>query len=64
MSFMGGGGEGRMGGELYRVCTGPGKPGNSWNLIIWLRDLESHDIFVQVMELNFWSLKVMNCHGI
>ena len=27
-----------------RVCTGPGKPGKSWNLIIWTPGLESHGI--------------------
>ena len=34
----------------YRVRTGPGKPGKSWNLIIWIPGLESHGILVQVME--------------
>ena len=33
-----------------RVRTGPGKPGKSWNLIIWIPGLESHGILVQVME--------------
>ena len=27
-----------------RVRTGPGKPGKSWNLIIWIPGLESHGI--------------------
>ena len=43
MSFMGGGEE-ELEGKLYMVCTGPGKPGKSWNLIIWIRGLESHEI--------------------
>ena len=25
-----------------RVRTGPGKPGKSWNLIIWIPGLETH----------------------
>ena len=29
---------------LFRVRTGPGKPGKSWNLIIWIPGLESHGI--------------------
>ena len=36
--------------SIYRVRTGPGKPGKSWNLIIWIPGLESHGICVQVME--------------
>ena len=35
---------------LDRVRTGPGKPGKSWNLIICIPGLESHGIFVRVME--------------
>ena len=31
--------------QKYRVRTGPGKPGKSWNLIIWIPGLESHGIF-------------------
>ena len=38
-------------GESYSmVRTGPGKPGKSWNLTICIPGLESHGIFVQVME--------------
>ena len=33
--------------SVDRVRTGPGK---SWNLIMWFPSLESHGIFVQVME--------------
>ena len=33
-----------------RVRTGPGKPGKSWNLIIWIPGLESHGILAQVLE--------------
>ena len=29
---------------MHRVRTGPGKPGKSWNLIIWIPRLESHGI--------------------
>ena len=29
---------------LYMVRTGPGKPGKSWNLIIWIPGLGSHGI--------------------
>ena len=36
--------------RMIRVRTGPGKPGKSWNLIIWIPGLESHGILVQVME--------------
>ena len=36
--------------SLYRVRTGPGKPGKSWNLIIWIPGLESHGILDQVLE--------------
>ena len=35
-----------------RVRTGPGKHGKSWNLIILIPGLESHGIFVQVMEFD------------
>ena len=36
---------------IYRVRTGPGKPGKSWNLLIWISGLESHGIFAQVMKV-------------
>ena len=33
-----------------RVSTGPGKPGKSWNLKIWIPGQESPGIFVEVLE--------------
>jgi len=35
---------------LLSVCTGPWKPGKSWNLKIWIPGLESPGIFVEVLE--------------
>jgi len=35
---------------FYRVCTGPWKPGKSWNLKIWIPGLERPGIFVEVPE--------------
>ena len=35
---------------MHRVRTGPGKPGKSWNFIIWIPGLESHGILAQVLE--------------
>ena len=43
----------------YRVRTGPGKPGKSWNLIIWIPGLESHGILAQVLEshgISCWQI--------
>jgi len=41
-----------------RVCTGPWKPGKSWNLKIWISDLESYGIFVEVLEsLGIWTYR-------
>ena len=50
---------------LYRVRTGPGKPGHLWNLIIWISGLESRGIFVRVMESygiwrKLWNLILAN----
>ena len=42
-----------------RVRTGPGKPGKSWNLIIWIPGLESHGILAQVLEshgISCWQI--------
>ena len=42
-----------------RVRTGPGKPGKSWNLIIWIPGLESHGILDQVLEshgISCWQI--------
>ena len=44
---------------LARVRTGPGKPGKSWNLIIWIPGLESHGILAQVLEshgISCWQI--------
>ena len=35
---------------LNRVCTGPGKPGKSWNLLFQFPGLESLEIQVWVMK--------------
>ena len=43
----------------FRVRTGPGKPGKSWNLIIWIPGLESHGILDQVLEshgISCWQM--------
>ena len=38
---------------IDRVRTGPGKPGKSWNLIIWILGLESHGMLAwKVMEFH------------
>ena len=45
--------------NVYRVRTGPGKPGKSWNLIIWIPGLESHGILDQVLEshgISCWQI--------
>ena len=48
-----------------RVRTGPGKPGKSWNLIIWIPGLESHGILAQVLEshgISCWQICMQhNC---
>ena len=36
-------------GKSWNFCPGHGK---SWNLITWIPGLESHGIFVQVMEFD------------
>ena len=44
---------------VYRVRTGPGKPGKSWNLIIWIPGLESRGILAQVLEshgISCWQI--------
>ena len=55
----------------FRVRTGPGKPGKSWNLIIWIPGLESHGILAKswkVMEFHVGkfvcSRAAYNCSGL
>ena len=41
-----------------RVCTGPSKPGKSWNLKIWIPGLESSGNFVEVLERSgIWTYR-------
>ena len=52
---------------LSRVRTGPGKPGKSWNLIIWIPGLESRGILAQVLEFHvgkFVCSRTAYCSGL